>query len=122
MLNSIRIEDVTNVKSGIEVVKIIRTAARISLWEAKDLWDKSKFAPVEFESVALTSDDTKLLLEKYGCKVSIINISPTSREVLESQVRNLGGRIIWGDISSIDDDNLKIKNPAGVHPIYRNES
>jgi ribosomal protein L7/L12 len=95
VLNSIRIEHVVNVKSGIEVVKIIRTAARLSLREAKDLWDKSKFEPVQFESLALTAEDTKLLLEKYGCKVSIINISPTSREILESQARNLGGRIVW---------------------------
>lgn len=95
MLNSIRIEHVVNVKSGIEVVKIIRTAARLSLREAKDLWDRAKIAPVVFESIGLNSEDTKLLLEKYGCKVSIINISPTSREVLESQARNLGGRIVW---------------------------
>lgn len=138
MLNTIKIEDVTNVKSCIDVVRVIRAAGHLSLKEAKDIWDKAKevkdaqwrraegledenaAAPPVFESILLSSEDTKLLLEKYGCKVSIVNnASPTEREILESKVRSRGGRIIWGDIPPIDNDNLKIKNPAGVHPIYK---
>lgn len=55
MLNSIRIEDITNVTSGIEIIKIIRTVTRLPLKEAKDLWDRAKIAPVVFESIGLNA-------------------------------------------------------------------
>jgi hypothetical protein len=104
MAEIIKIEDVSNVSRGVQIIRILR-AANGSLKEAKDLWDKALEGKIcEFEwddrnvvntTFFLEAEAVMVLLEHYGCKVSIYNKDVSEKEELENRIRKLGGKIVW---------------------------